>query len=63
MMLGDLRVDQLAPVGFELRQRPLFLSPHQATVTGHLSGQDGGKPTLYALGVDNVALRSRSTHR
>src|SRR5579872_1777765 len=39
-MLGDFGVNKLAPVGVQASQSPLFVHPHQARVTSHVSGKD-----------------------
>src|SRR5262249_10324746 len=49
-VLGDLRVYEGAAVGLELSERPFLVSAHEAAVSGHVSGQDRCKPTLYAVG-------------
>jgi hypothetical protein len=49
-MLSDLGIYESLPVGLELGERAFFVSAHQAAVPGHVSGQDGCKPTLYPLG-------------
>src|SRR5262249_31950073 len=49
-VLGDLGVYESAAMGLELGERPFFVSAHEAAVSGHVSGQDRCKPTLYAVG-------------
>src|SRR6516162_9829880 len=39
----DLWVDKLRKMGLEAFVRPFLVLAHQARVTGHISGEDGGK--------------------
>ncbi len=48
-MLGDLGVNQGAPMGLELGERALFISSHEAAVTGDISRQDGCKTPRYSF--------------
>ena len=48
VMLRDLRVDQLAPMRLQRRQRADLVGAHQTAVSGDIGGQDGGKPSLDA---------------
>src|SRR3989454_4379736 len=47
LVLGDLRVDQLAPVRPQSRQRALFIGADQTRVTRDIRGENGGEPTLH----------------
>ena len=48
-MLGDLRVNQFAPVGLELGERTLLVSAHETAIASHIGRQDGCEPPLYSL--------------
>ena len=47
-MLGDLRVDQLAAVRLEGRERGALVGPHQAAVADDVGSQDRGQATFHA---------------
>jgi len=49
-VLGNFWVHESAAVALELGQRAFLVSRHETTVANDISGQDGCKPTLYALG-------------
>ena len=42
-VLRDLRIDQLAEVGFQTFVRPLLIRPHQAGIARHVGGEDRGE--------------------
>jgi hypothetical protein len=46
-MLGDLEVDQLAPMRPEPLQRAFFVDTHQTRITRDIGGENGGEPTLH----------------
>src|SRR5262249_35645622 len=48
-VLCDLRIDQLATMGLELRKRPRLVHPHQPAVASDIGGQDGTQLTFDAL--------------
>src|SRR5262249_43212009 len=48
-VFGDLGVYQLSPMGLELRERALFVSSHEPTVTSDISRQDGCETTSNSL--------------
>ena len=49
VMLSGLGLDKLSSSCLERRERPSLVGSHEAAVTDHISGQDGGQPALYAL--------------
>jgi hypothetical protein len=48
--LGDPWVHNSAAMALELSQRAFLVGRHETTVANDVGGQDGCKPTLYALG-------------
>ena len=42
MILGDRRIDHLAPAVLQPRQRARFVLAHHAAVTGHIGHENGG---------------------
>ncbi len=46
LVLGNLRVDQLAAMGAQPRQRAGLVLAHQPAVAGDIGGEDGRKPAL-----------------
>src|SRR5579863_6900777 len=48
-MFRDLRVDQLAAVRLQARERALLVGTHETAVAGHVCGEDGGKLAFGAL--------------
>ncbi len=49
LVLGDLRIDQLAAMGSQPRQRAGFVLAHQAAVAGDIGGENGREPALDPL--------------
>src|SRR5262249_54209297 len=47
LVLGDLGVDQLAPMRPEPLQRALFVDADQTRVTRDIGGENGGEPALH----------------
>ena len=47
LVLGDLAVDQLAPMRLEARERALLVGADQPRVAHDIRGKNGGKPTLH----------------
>src|SRR5205823_10830278 len=47
LVLGDLAVDQLAPMRLEARERALLVGADQPRVTRDIRGKNGGEPTLH----------------
>ena len=47
LVLGDLAVDQLAPMRLEARERALLVGADQPGVTRDIRGKNGGEPTLH----------------
>jgi hypothetical protein len=43
---GDLRVDELAPVRLQARERADLVRAHEPAVAHDVGGKDRGKPTL-----------------
>jgi hypothetical protein len=43
--LADFQIDQFASVRFHTFERAFFVGAHQARVTGHIGGDNGGKTT------------------
>jgi hypothetical protein len=41
-MIGDLRFQELAPMGIEPRQRAFLVGSHQTGVAGDVAGEDRG---------------------
>ncbi|MEJ2435649.1 MAG: hypothetical protein P8Y53_21820 [Pseudolabrys sp.] len=44
LMLGDFRIDNLAPAVLQRRQRALLVGAHQPTVADHVSRKNGRQP-------------------
>jgi len=44
LVLGDQRIDQLPAMGLERGERPFLVGAHQARVSRHVRGEDGGEP-------------------
>src|SRR5262249_20971399 len=47
LVLGDFRLDQLAPVRAEPVDRAFLVGADEARVTRDIRGENGGKPTLH----------------
>ena len=47
-MLGDGRIDQIAPEGVEARQRSRFVCPHELRVAHNVHGEDRRQSSLKA---------------
>src|SRR5262245_50344790 len=47
VVLGDLRLDQLAPVRPQPRDRALLVGPDEPRVTRDVRCENGGEPTLH----------------
>jgi hypothetical protein len=48
-VLGDLRVDQFAKVGFEALVRTLLIRAHQTRITGDIGCQDSGERRVWVM--------------
>ena len=48
-MFGDLGVDQLLAMRFQLAQRAFFVGAHQSAVTGDIARKNRGKPSINAV--------------
>jgi hypothetical protein len=48
-VLGDFRVDQLATMGFKLREDSRLVRAHQSAVAGDIGGQDSSQLAFDAL--------------
>jgi hypothetical protein len=42
-MLGDLGINQFAPMSLEPRKRPFLISTHKPAVTRDIRGENGGQ--------------------
>jgi hypothetical protein len=64
-MFGDLRIDQLFTMAFELVESTLLVGTHKPTITGNVSCHDGGELTVDALFSHGVSplLRARVNAR
>jgi len=60
-MLGDLGIDELAPVRLQPGERAFLVGPHQPAVAGDIGRQNGCQPPLDPLA--RQACRSPSTWR
>ena len=49
LMLGDLGVDQFAPMRFSADSVPASSSAHEAAVADHIGGEDGGHSALNGI--------------
>ena len=47
LAVGDRRIDQLKPHGFEPGQRPSFVDFHQTAIADHVRGQNRGQAALH----------------
>jgi hypothetical protein len=45
-VLGECRIDDIAPSGVESSEGALLVNPHQARVADHVGAQNHGKPAL-----------------
>jgi hypothetical protein len=43
VVLGDLRIEELAAQRLETFERGFLVHPHQPRITGHIGGEDRGK--------------------
>ena len=44
LVLGDQRIDELPAMGLERGERPFLVDAHEARVSRHVRGEDGGEP-------------------
>jgi len=57
-MLGDLRIDQFAPMRLQAGKRALLVDTHQTAIAGDIGRQNGRQPSLHPLA--GQACRSRN---
>jgi hypothetical protein len=48
-MLGDLRIDQFAPMRLQAGKGALLVDTHQTAVAGDIGRQNGRQPSLHPL--------------
>ena len=49
LVFGDLRIDELAAMGSQPRQRTGLIMAHQPAISGDIGGEDGRQPALDPL--------------
>src|SRR5205814_9410237 len=54
LVLGNLRIDQLAAMGAQPRQRAGLVLAHQTAVAGDIGGENGRQPALHSLTLHQV---------
>ena len=57
-MLGNLRIDEFAPICLERCESAFLVNTHQAAVAGDIGSEDGGQPPFDT----RLRHRNRSTH-
>jgi len=59
-MLSDLRLNQLAAVRGEPRERALLVGADEPRVTRDIGGENGGKPTLHGTPIPGTKTNPRA---
>ena len=59
VVLGDLRVDQLAAERFEPFERAFLVRPHQPRIARHIGGEDRGEAAGLVHASRNIRWRRR----
>src|SRR5260370_5561876 len=57
MVLGDLRIEELAAQRLEAFERAFLVRPHQPRIPRHIGGKDRSEPAGPAFGVCALARR------
>ena len=63
VVLGDLRIDELAAQRFEAFERAFLVRPHQPRIPRHIGGEDRGETAGLAHPSGTPALRRPSSRR
>jgi hypothetical protein len=57
MVLGDLRIEELAAQRFEAFERALLVHPHQPRIPRHIGGEDCGETASGRHGLRVLLIR------